>query len=77
MAIYKVHVKTDGDKTIYTVNTTELISIARLANINKYKVYTDTQEMIVNTFEEADKTAREKITRFFAGLGIVPNFIIE
>ena len=77
MAIYKVYIETEGGKTIYRVNTTELVSIDYIPDVNKYEVTFDHKKLIVTTAKEADKTAREKITNFFARLGIVPNFIVE
>lgn len=77
MAIYKVHIKTVGDKTTYTTNATTLAAITYRADFDKYDVNTPSVGVMVETSEEADKIARESVTAFLANLGVVPNFINE
>lgn len=75
MAIYKVHIKREGDKTTYTTNATILATVTNNPDLNKWSVSAPNIEVQVNTQEEADKVARESVTRFIATLGIVPDFI--
>ena len=77
MAIYKVHVKTDGDKTTYITNATTFATITRLADSGKFEVTTPDSVQQADTADEADKIAREFTTRVMASVGTVPNFIIE
>ena len=77
MAIYKVHIKTEGDKTIYTIYTTVLASVAYRADLGKYEVKTEKNELPADTADEADRLARESVTALLANLGVVPNFINE
>lgn len=74
MTIYKVHIKTEGDKTTYTTNATTLATVVRRWN-DQYK--SGKELAATSSAAEADETAREKIPAFFARLGIVPNFISE
>lgn len=78
MTIYKVHIKTEGDKTTYKTNDTTLATIECRGN-DKYIIFSNSGKELAATSSaaEADETAREKITAFFARLGIVPNFISE
>lgn len=77
MAIYKVHIKTEGNKTVYTIYTTVLASIIYRADLGKYEVKTEKSEQLADTADEADRIARESVTAFLANLGVVPNFINE
>lgn len=75
MAIYKVHIKTEGNTTTYTTNAAILATVTYRANLDKYDVSTPSVGMLADTEAEAQNTARESITAFFATLGIVPEFI--
>lgn len=75
MAIYKVHIKTEGDKTTYTTNAVTLATVTHRADLGKYDVSTPSVGMLAGTEAEAHSTARESITAFLATLGIVPEFI--
>lgn len=75
MATYKVHIKTEGDKTFYKTNATTLATVTWRADLDKYDASTPSVGMLVNTEAEAHNTARESITAFLATLGIVPEFI--
>jgi hypothetical protein len=75
MSIYKVRIKTEGNKTTYTTNATTLATVAYRADLDKYDVSTPSVGMLADTEAEAHNTARESITAFFATLGIVPEFI--
>ncbi|MBD5178129.1 MAG: hypothetical protein HDT00_00310 [Bacteroidales bacterium] len=77
MAIYKVHIKTEGNKTVYTIYTTVFASIIYRADLGKYEVETEKSKLTADTADEADRMARESITAFLANLGVVPNFINE
>lgn len=54
-----------------------LLTILHLSDLNKFEVAGVNNKLMVTTAEEAHKIVQEKITAFFASLGIVPNFIIE
>lgn len=75
MAIYKVHIKTEGDKTTYTTNATTLAAVTYRADLDKYDVSTPSVGMLADTEAEAQKAARESVTAFLVTLGIVPEFI--
>lgn len=75
MAIYKVHIKTEGDTTTYTTNATTLATVAYRADLDKYDVSTPSIDMLADTEAEAHNITRESITVFLATLGIVPEFI--
>lgn len=75
MATYKVHIKTEGDKTTYTTNATTLATVTYRADLGKYDVSTPSVGMFADTEPEAHSTARESITAFLAPLGVVPEFI--
>lgn len=77
MAIYKVHIKTDGNKTTYTTNATTFATITRRADSGKYEVTTPDSVQLVDTPEEASRIAREFTARVMASVGVVPNFINE
>lgn len=76
MTIYKVHIRTEGNRTAYTVNETTLATIDCKAP-GQYVISNSTGKELaaISTAEEADKMARDKITAFMARLGIVPDFI--
>lgn len=75
MAIYKVHIKTEGNTTTYTTNAAILATVIYRANLDKYDVSTPNIGMLADTESEAQNTARESVTAFLATLGIVPEFI--
>lgn len=75
MAIYKVHIKTEGDKTTYTTNATTLAAVTYRADLDKYDVSTPSVGMLADTEAEAHTAAREGVTAFLATLGIVPEYI--
>ena len=75
MAIYKVHIKCDVDKTTYITNGTVLASVIFRADLGKYEVTMPNNSTTVDTAEEADKAARNGIESFMATVGVVPNFI--
>lgn len=75
MAIYKVHIKTEGNKTTYTTNATTLATVIYRADLDKYDVSTPNASELSSTSEEADKAAREGITAFMATVGQRPEFI--
>lgn len=75
MAIYKVHIKTEGDKTTYTTNATTLATVTYRADLGKYDITTPDNNTSTDTAASADKIARESITEQFTALGIVPKFI--
>ena len=77
MAIYKVRIKTEGNTTTYTTNATTLATVTYRPDLNKWDASTPSVGMLADTKEEADKTARESITAFFASVGLIPNFINE
>ena len=77
MAIYKVHIKTECNKTVYTIYATVLASVTYRADLGKYEVETDKSKLSADTADEADRLARESVTAFLANLGVVPNFINE
>ena len=77
MAIYKVIIKIEGDKTTYTTNATTFATITRLTDSGKFEVKTPDWMQLVDTSEEADKIAREFTTKVMASIGVVPNFINE
>lgn len=77
MAIYKVHIKKEGDKTTYTTNATTFATITRCADSGKFEVITPDGVQLAYTPEEADKIAREFTTKIMASVGAVPNFINE
>lgn len=77
MAIYKVHVKTEDNKTRYKIYETVLASVTFRADLSKYEVETPRTNLLTDTADEADKIARENITAFLANLGVVSNFINE
>ena len=77
MSIYKVRIKTEGCKTVYTTNSHTHLTIMHNATTGKYELSTPKCVKVFDTAEEADKIAREKITALFTSLGIVPNFIDE
>lgn len=77
MAIYKVNIKTKGDKTVYSIYSTVLASVTFLADLGKYEVASERNKQLADTADEADKAARESVRTFLAHLGIVPNFINE
>lgn len=74
MGIYKVHIKTDSDSAMFTVNQTILIVIVKTGD--KYEL-TDMDNCVhtYGSMDEAMEQAKQKITRFFGTLGIKPNFI--
>lgn len=74
MAIYKVHIKTDGDKTIYSTNGTTLATVSYNPATDKWDISAPTMDGQTATQEEADKAVRESITVFFATTGLSPNF---
>lgn len=74
MGIYKVHIKTDSDSAMFTVNQTVLILIVKTGD--KYELTTkDNYVYTYGSMDEAMEQAKQKITRFFGTLGIKPNFI--
>lgn len=75
MANYKVHIKTEGNKTSYTTNATTLATVTCRADLDKYDVSTPNGSVLVDAEAAAYNTARESVTAFFATLGIVPEFI--
>ena len=75
MAIYKVHIKTDGDTTTYTTNATTLATVIYRTELTKYDVSTPNDVLLVDTAEEADKISRERISDFLATVGVTPLFI--
>ena len=75
MAIYKVNIKTEGDKTTYTTNATTFATITRLTDSGKFEVATTDWMQLADTLEEADKIAREFTTKVMASVGVVSNFI--
>lgn len=75
MAIYKVHIKTEGNTTTYTTNAATLATVAYRAELDKYDVSTPSVGMLADTEAEAQKVARESVTAFLSTLGIVPEFI--
>lgn len=75
MTIYKVRIKTEGNKTTYTTNATTLATVTYRADLDKYDVSTPSIGMLADTEAEAHNTARESVTAFLATLGIVPEFI--
>lgn len=77
MAIYKVRIKTEGDKITYRTNATTLATVTYRPDLNKWDVSTPSVGMLAETKEDADKTARESITAFFASVGLSPDFINE
>ncbi len=77
MAIYKVRIKTEGNTTTYTTNATTLATINYNPESDKWYVSAPHTKRQRNTQEDADKTARESITAFFASVGLTPNFINE
>ena len=77
MAIYKVIIKTEGDKTTYKTNATTFATITSLTDSGKFEVTTPYSVQLVDTSEEADKIAREFTTKVMASIGVVPNFINE
>ncbi|MBD5225569.1 MAG: hypothetical protein HDS68_06350 [Bacteroidales bacterium] len=77
MAIYKVHIKTEGDKTTYTTNATTFAAITHRAGSGKFDVITPDGVLPADTPEEADKIAREFTAKVMASVGTVPNFINE
>ena len=77
MAIYKVHIKTEGNKTTYTTNATTFATITRRADSGKFEVTTPDSGQLADTPEEADKIAREFTAKVMASVGKVPNFINE
>ncbi len=77
MAIYKVRIKTEEDKTTYITNDTKFATISRCEVSGKYEVLTPDWVRLVDTPEEADKVAREFVTNVMASVGVVPNFINE
>ena len=77
MSIYKVRIKSDGNKTTYTTNATVLMTITHIPDLNKFELSADGKSLLIDTAEEADNVARQKITALFTKLGIVPDFIKE
>ena len=77
MAIYKVRIKTEGNTTTYTTNATTLATVTYRPTLYILDVSKPSVGMLADTKEEADKTARESITAFFASVGLIPNFINE
>lgn len=75
MAIYKVHIKTEGNKTTYTTNAATLATVTYRADLDRYDVSTPKGSEVAGTEAEAQKVARESITAFLATLRIVPEFI--
>ncbi len=75
MAIYKVHIKTEGDTTTYTTNATTLATVAYRADLDKYDVSTPSIDMLADTEAEAHNITRESVTAFLATVGTVPEFI--
>ncbi len=75
MTIYKVRIRVDGDKTIYTVNQQVLSTITHLTDTGKYEVTAPSKNAIVDNAAEAETIAKDDITNLFTKLGIVPNFI--
>lgn len=75
MAIYKVHIKTEGDTTTYTTNATTLATVAYRADLDKYDVSTPSIDMLADTEAEAHNITRESVTAFLATVGPVPEFI--
>ena len=77
MAVYKVHIKTGGDKTTYTTNATTLATVSYNQESDKWHVSAPRTKKQVSTKEEADDITRKSITAFFASSGLTPNFINE
>lgn len=77
MAVYKVLIKTEGDKTTYTTNATTLATVSYNQESDKWHVSAPHTKKQVSTKEEAEEAARDGITAFFASLGLTPNFINE
>ena len=77
MAIYKVRIKTEANKTTYTTNATTFAAITRHADSGKFEVTTPYSVQLADSMEEADKIAREFTTKVMASVGTVPNFINE
>lgn len=77
MAIYKVRIKTDGNTTTYTTNTTILATASYYPEVDKWHVSAPHTKKQRNTKEDADKTARESITALLASVGLTPDFINE
>ena len=77
MAIYKVRIKTEANKTTYTTNATTFATITRHADSGKFEVTTPDWMQLADTSEEADKIAREFTTKVMASVGVEPNFINE
>ena len=77
MAIYKVIIKTEGDKTTYRTNATTFATITHRADSGKFEVTTPDSVQLADTPDEADKIAREFTARVMGSVGVVPNFINE
>ncbi|MDE6383163.1 MAG: hypothetical protein K2J17_08255 [Paramuribaculum sp.] len=77
MAIYKVHIKTEGNDTTYTTNATTFATITRHVDSGKFEVTTPNSMQLADTMEEADKIAREFTAKVMASVGVVPNFTKE
>lgn len=75
MAIYKVHIKTEGNTTTYTTNATILATVTYRAELGKYDVSMPNSSVLADTEPEAQNIARESVTAFLATLGIVPECI--
>lgn len=77
MTIYKVSIKTEGDITTYITIATKLATVAHRSDSGKWVVTTPKGSMAFDTIEEADKEAKQRITKLFTSLGIAPNFVNE
>ncbi len=77
MAIYKVRIKTEGNTTTYTTNATTLATIIFSPEAEKWDITAPYTKERAHTQKEADKTARESITAFFASMGLTADFVCE
>lgn len=75
MAIYKVIIKTEGNTTTYTTNSTILATVEYRSELDKYEVSMHNGSALADTEPESQNIARESIKALFATLGIVPEFI--
>lgn len=75
MTIYKVIIKTEGNTTTYTTNSTILATVEYRSELDKYEVSMHNGSALADTEPEAQDIARESVTALFEKLGIVPEFI--
>lgn len=75
MTIYKVIIKTEGNTTTYTTNSTILATVEYRSELDKYEVSMHNGSALADTEPETQDIARESVTALFEKLGIVPEFI--